>query len=352
MAGPPLPSSRLAIFTFIGPPPAWAVAKGGEDTASPWEWSDWEAAFRDYVRVKQHLYPHLTPRLYDVMWEPNLTASYTAKDIVEVYRHARAVLKEENPEAWLIGPNANEISDTLGWHEALFKEGLLDLIDAIGTHTYHAPPPERAGVVEDLARFRALVRKYHDGKDLPIYCPEMGYQGELGPELIDQARWLTRVITIYKGEGLTAYLPFYGIDYAGLGESEGGFGFCFNLQVEGPNPWGTKRLSPKPVASALAAWVDQLEGTTVLRRLHFVDSSVWGYAFEKRGAPVLALWTTEERKTIPLVVGSPKSIDLVDIMGHAMRVTPVHGLARIEIGPDITYVQGAAAGVYGRRAGQ
>lgn len=341
MAEPPRPPYRLAIFAFIDPAPQWA-RRGGEDQPNPWEWSDWEATFRDYIRVKKHEYPDLKPRLYDVTWELNLTPGYTAKDIVEVYRHARKVLKEEDPEALLIGPNADTIFGTLDWHEALFREGLLNYLDAISTHTYHAPPPEEADLVPGIARFRALVRKYNSGRNLPIYCPEMGYQGELGPELVDHARWMMRVITIFKGEGLTAYLPFYGIDYEAPGSAQAGFGFSFNLQVEGPNPWGSQRLSPKPVVSALAAWVDQLEGTTVIGPLQFPDKDVWGYAFEKAGAPILALWTTGKRRTIQLAAAAEGPVEQVDIMGHVTRLMPTRGVVQVEVGPDISYVRGAA----------
>ena len=347
MVEPPLPAYRLAIFTFVGPPPAWAVAKGREDRANPWEWSDWEAAFRDYIRVKKHLYPDLRPRLYDVMWEPNLTPRCTPKEIVEVYRHAGAVLEEEDPEALLIGPNANTIFGTLEWHEALFREGLLDYLDAIGTHTYHSPPPEAADVVQGIAQFRALVQRYHHGRDLPIYCTEMGYQGEVGPELVDHARWLMRVITIYKGEGLTAYLPFYGIDFQELGRGEAGFGFSFNLQVT-PDPWRTQRISPKPAVSALAAWVDQLEGATVVGPLRSMGEDTWGYAFEKDGTSILALWTTGEPKTVRLPAG-PEAVERVDIMGQATRLRLVRGGVQVEIGPDITYVKGASLVAHGRR---
>jgi hypothetical protein len=341
MAEPPRRPHRLAIFSFIGPPPAWALVKEHADLASPWEWSDWEAAFRDYVRVKRHQYPDLKPRLYDVMWEPNLTPSYAAKDIVEVYHHARRVLQEEDPEALLIGPNADTVFGTLDWHEALFRVGLLDYLNAIGTHMYHAPPPEAADLVQGIARFRALIRKYHRGQDLPIYCPEMGYQGEVGPELVDHARWMMRVITIFKGEGLAAYLPFYGVDYEPPGSAQAGFGFSFNLQVEGPNPWGTQRISPKPIVSALAAWVDELEGTKATGRLQFPDKSVWGYAFAKAGAPILAVWTTGERRTVELAAAAGGPVEQVDIMGHVTRLKPVRGVVWIEIGPDISYVRGA-----------
>jgi len=66
---------------------------------------------------------------------------------------------------------------------------------------------------------------------------------------------------------------------------------------------------------------------------------MWGYEFRKGKEPIFTLWTTGEQKTIRLFTRE-KSVEQADIMGQVTHVTPVHGVAQIEIGPDISYVRG------------
>ena len=203
----------------IGATPEWA-RKTDMSQAPPYaDWEDFLNFWRDTIRVNKHLYPHMNPRIYDPAWEINLNVPktgihkppYHPEDVVELYRRTREVLKEEDPNAILVGPNCSSPIKNLGWNEPLLRAGLLKYIDAYNCHGYHSPPPENARVVEAFRDLRAMIRKYNDRRDLPIYITELGYRAKYGSEdrYREHARWHTRTAIILKGEGIRAYLPFY-----------------------------------------------------------------------------------------------------------------------------------------------
>jgi len=336
----------------IGAVPKWA-RKESTDEAPPFtNWEDFLNFWRDTIRVNKAVYPHMKPRTYDPAWEINLNVPKTGvhkppfhpEDVVELYRRTREVLKEEDPDAILVGPNCSSPIKHLEWNEPLFKAGLLDYIDAYNCHGYHSPPPEEARVVEGFRNLRAMIRKYNNGRDLPIFITELGYRSRYGSDdrYREHARWHTRVAIILKGEGVKAYLPFYGYDFPG---KEASWGFCFNL--EPTEKWGPRWVSPRPASPALAVCVRELEGAAPVRDLRFFGSGVWGYVFRSDAGPVLTLWHPEYQQRLRLPVGDVSVVRVTDIMGKTEELTPCDGTVSLDLGPSPVYVHGASYRLYG-----
>ncbi len=336
--------------------PEWARRSDYRTSPPPAykEWSYLLDMFRDYIEVEKVRYPHLQPRLYDVAWEINLNLglgsfqkpSYSYDDVVELYRRCRPVLKKTDPAGFMIGPCYSSLLEgsAIESHEELFKRGLLEYLDAIDCHAYHTPPPERIGIPEKTRRFNRLVAQYKNGLVLPIYCTELGFRSRYGTisRHREQAQWLARVATIFKGEGWRAFLPFYILDGDDV---EGSYGICFNPYTK-PTPWSPKALFPKPAVPALAVWAHRLEGTTPVRHLRFFGEDVWGYVFARDNQPVLVLWTVERLAPLSLPVGEGREVELVDFMGGVRRIKAEAGAVRLELGPAPQYVFGAAAEIY------
>ncbi len=331
---PPRPVYRPHILPFCGnfAGPAWAANKPG--LTPPYaRWEDYLAMVRDYVAVEKHLYPGMAHRVYGVAWEVNLNMPpsnfappYTPADIVELHRRAREVIKAADPKALVIGPCPSNLNPQ--WFELVFKAGVLDYVDGLESHGYTEGSftPEENDYPGKLATIRDLMRQYNHGKVLPIYITEAGFRGILGSRIIHRthAQVMTRLAIILKGEGVEVFLPFYGIDY-----DREDYGLCFNLEVDGPNPWGTKRISPKPAVNAFATCAGLLEGAKPVRRVKIPGEDVWTYLFDREGTSILAAWSPNGTKNVSLPVSNTGSVEAVDTIGHSSHL-PVRG-SRIEL---------------------
>jgi len=347
---PPYPGApfRPHICPISGnfPPPDWALRK---DASSPpaYDWIAYEAWLKDIVRAEKRLYGWMDRRIYEPAWEidlnrpPNPTQkpAYTPAEIVELHRRCRLVIKQEDPGAVIIGPCPSTLDDdVMEWLESLFKAGLADQIDAVSIHGYHAPPPESADLPDKIAKLNRLTRQYA-GRVLPIYSTEIGYPDTVGSwrDFLSQARHISRLAIILKGEGIRIFLPFYGIDYDAYN-----FGFCFNLEMDHPwGPWSTKRISPKPAAPALSQVSRVLEGALPVKRMSFPDPDIWGYVFEKDGRPIMVIWRTGEPKTIRIPVGRVDSLEVQDMMGRSIRIKASGGAVSFAVDGSPRYLLGA-----------
>ena len=340
--------------------PKWAASDTPEKAPGLKDWSSFLDYFADYIKVERHQYPHMKRRIYDVAWEINLNSPsskvqrpiYTEEDVVELFKRARAVVDDNDKGSMLIGPCTSTVDDN-EWVARLFKAGLLNYIDAIEEHTYHAPPPERSKVAEKIRELKSLIKKYNDGKDLDIYCTELGYRSKYGSSdrHKEQAQWHVRMATILKGEGLKAHLPFYPYDMEG---EESSWGICYDLDAK--FTWGPKSLSPKAAVPALAVCVDQLEGAEPVACVPYFGSDIYAYVFMKEGEPLMAIWSVEERHKVALKASeapaSKSALLVTDIMGAERTVACEDSMATLEISPSILYVRGLSKKLYGGPIGQ
>jgi hypothetical protein len=299
----------------------------------------------DYVEVEKHLYPHLLPRIYGVAWEVNLNMPpnhmgplYTPADVVELHRRARQTIKAADPDSMVIGPCPSNLNSE--WMESVFKAGLLQYVEGIESHGYADSGfmPEENDYPGKIAALNAMMRQYNHGKVLPIYITEAGIRGLLGSKIIyrQQAQFIARLAIILKGEGVRVFLPFYGIDY----DRDGWWGFCFNLEVDAKNPWMTRRISPKPAVTALAACAGVLEGAKPVRRVSGLGENVWAYAFQRPRDFVLAIWSTAASPQVSIPAGELKSLEVLDIEGHPVQVPIRAGQLTLNIDASPHYVLG------------
>jgi hypothetical protein len=156
--------------------------------------------------------------------------------------------------------------------------------------------------------------------------------------LWSQAERMVRTSIILKGEGVRVLLPFYGIDY----ERTECFGFLLNLDVDAPSgPWSTRRASPKPVVSAMAVCVDQLEGAAAEGRVTGLDPEVLAYRFRRGETTITAVWSPGGKRPVslpvsPLAEGAP--VEVIDTMGRPVRAEARGGAVSLIAGEAPLYV--------------
>ncbi|MFA5203868.1 MAG: sugar-binding protein [Lentisphaeria bacterium] len=332
--------------------PAWAKIPG--DTGPGFQWDDYLAFLRDYVRVCTKIYPNQRPRIYEGSWEiflnspehPSRKPLYDAAMVTELYRRSAAVIKAEDPEAWLIGPCDGYLHPACqDFFNNLFKAGFLEHVDAVSTHSYAEPPPEQSDIPNNLALLREQIRKYK-GRDLPIINTEAGFESRVGSvdHLRDHARWEVRYAMIMKGEGVRQHLAFYQFDFGIGGNRMETWGFCFNLDPK--VTFGPREIAPKPAVPAYAVCAKMLGTAQPVQNLRWWGKDVWGYVFEDRGEPLLAVWNPNRRQSFRVPVGEAARVTVTSIMGRERVVPAKDGFATVEIGPDPVYIIGAAKEVY------
>lgn len=345
IAAGPEPPFRFHFLPFRGnmgaEVPPWARADGVPPFAS---WDDYLAFVRDYALAQRANYPHQRPRLYGALWEANLhlppyqvqPPPMNPAQLVEILRRTADAVRATDPEAQILGPCPSVLD--LDWFEAMFQAGALELIDGIETHGYleRVFTPEANDFPGKLAGLRELMRRY-GGRELPVYVTELGLRGQLGAENIAraQAEQMVRAAVILKGEGVRVFFPFYGIDY----DHADGWGFAYNLDVDAPHgPWGTRRIAPKPLVTALAACALLLEGTVPDGRLSDLGEGVWAYRFRSAEATITAAWCPDGGRAVAVPVPGAARVERFGLEGHPLPADLRDGAVEVELGPAVTYL--------------
>ena len=327
--------------------PAWA--KLSDDAAPNFKWDDYLAFLRDAVRVAVKIHPNQRPRIYDGSWEiflnspehPSRKPIYSVEQVAELYRRSAAVIKQEDPTAWLIGPCDGYLHPvSQDWFHKLFQAGFLNSVDGISMHSYAEPPPEQADIPNALAMLRGEIRKYK-GREIPLFSTEAGFESRVGTvdRLRDHARWEVRYAMILKGEGVRLHLAFYQFDFGA--ET---WGFCFSLDPK--TGFGPAEIAPKPAVPAYAVCAKMLFTARPVQNLRWWGPDVWGYVFEDQGEPLLVVWNPCRRQPFRVPVGAAARVTVTSIMGHETAVPARDGFATVEIGPDPVYITGAAKALY------
>lgn len=289
-------------------------------------------------------------RLYEALWEPDLSAS-SPEAIVEACRLTRQALRKGDPEALVMGPTICNVFQKNDYFRRCCEAGVLREVDVFSVHAYTPYPPEPAGFVRNIRTVRDLVRRY-GAPDMPMVSTEHGFQAAaVRDEELLQMNGMIRQQLILLGEGFLFGMPFVVKDFGGdfADRPEGDYGLFYNLKLSLPNNrWGSNRLSPRPVAAALAAFSEMLDGFRPTAVLETLGDTILGYAYSNaQGKVVIALWDWgDEPSTVTIPVGT-QTVEVVDIMGNAVRRHVPDGNLRLELGQSPVYVRGLSASAWG-----
>lgn len=235
--------------------------------------------------------------------------SYT-KLLQAVYPRIKAV----DPNVTVIAGASTSGAVKKGWLEEVVKLGALNYCDAISIHSYNysEPFPQRGPEACSawMADVQEMLRRYHDGKDVPFYVTEMGWpthvtKGGTDPEL--SASYLARLYLLARTSA----------SFAGL--------WWYDFQDDGWNPkynednFGLVRpdLTPK-AAYYVMADISQLVGKgQYVGRIETPDVHVRGLRFTRDGRDYWTLWSDDDQdRQIVLQTERPDTPVLVRRLGH------------------------------------
>lgn len=259
----------------------------------------------------------------------------------QMIKHAWAKLKAERPDVKVLG--CGTVLIPLPFIESVFKQGGLKHMDAVAIHPYRGAPE---GVDQEVEELRALIKRYNDGQDKPIWVTETGsinkteYDWEQGRHTYEQgrakaARYLARqYVLLLKGgvEKIFWYLASDHMEFVSMGllrkrDEESGMGA---YAVASPYV-------------AYATMIRQLDGTTFVEREARRDySRAYCLRFEGGGRTVRCCWATRPSR---LVFATAAPLTVTDLMGGVTTLEPQDGQVALEAGLDMQYVIGPITSV-------
>ena len=216
----------------------------------------------------------------------------------------------------------------LPWFEGIFKHGGLDKMDAVVIHPYRGEPE---GVDEEIADLKALIRKYHQGQDKPIWVTETGRWDKTPEGRHNVARYLVRMYTLLLSENVERIYWYLLRDYQSF--------TTMGLLYGDKEPMG--RYVPAPAYAAYANLIRQLGGAAYVRR-EATDRWTRIYLFRKGDDQVRVCWTTAPT-TVTFKAAAP--LAAIDIMGGEQPLEQAEGGRRLALTLSPVYVKGAVTGI-------
>ena len=287
-------------------------------------------------------FPFQKRNYYFIHWEPDWHWKGSDEDFIKMYEVAYKAVHENDPDALLLGANYGVLATGNKHFERLFAKGLGQWLDGIVTHGYYIPEvqdPESGNLIVDMRKLMDMKRRYLKPDAFVINSewgtnygsvPALKYH----PALLGEASRFMRGHIIALGEGCDTTMFFYTADM-----DEHGWGLFYNLNA--PNPGcGATNVAPKPVMATATFATRLLEGTKNLCVMDFLGENVWGYAFDRAGVPVVALWSLDDVEREIDVPAGVKELTAFDPVGNPSTIKCHDGIAKLRIGAIPCYLMG------------
>lgn len=250
----------------------------------------------------------------------------------EMLKVAHEAIKKVRPDVTVVGISA--VSTPFPYFEDLFKRGALQYMDALSFHPYrtHATPE---GLEPLLAKLQKLIKKYNNGKSMPLWITELGWfvkknddnSGVIVTEA-DQAKYLVRAITLCVAGGVEKYYWYLARDDKHFPAS--------GLLRATTDPLG--RYAPKPAFVAYGTMARALAGATFEKREPTVGEGVYSMLFRRGEEEVRVMWSL---KPLTLQAKAPKPLAITDLVGGTQTLEPKDGAVTISLTDTPVYVVGA-----------
>lgn len=275
---------------------------------------------------------------YNGSWCKGPAATDRPKYYTQMLQHAYERIKEARPDVQVLGCAAVIIP--MPYLEAIFQHGGLKYMDGVVIHPYRGTPE---GVDEEIAALHALIRKYNNGRDKPVWPTEIGhyddseYDWEKGRNYYEKGRhniaqYLVRQNVLMLSAGIEKSFWYLGRDY-----SEQGFKTMGLLR--GPKDT-LGRYAPAPAYPAYANLIHQLYGATYVKR-EAKDDATRVYTFKRGKEEIRVCWATQPSH---IAINTSTPVTVVDIMGGEETLRPAGGQVYLNLNEDPVYVKGLTTG--------
>ncbi len=315
----------------INPLPQWLRPKCEKRTVTPYNNRKEtdplfppEDAWRKHVRAIAEKYKGRI-RHYEIINEPN--ADYFANEYMILLKAAHEEMKKADSQVAIIGfcSSGDWGLPPGAFLEDCAKTGGLKYSDIVSYHPYETPKIPAANKLNQACM--DIIKKYNDGKMMPLWNTEIYYLTGKGKNDDEKGR--------YKpADAAQRFLTDLG---DGLGQS---------IAVTSSSLW-QRVLSPHLSSNYGREWIPSdkyvcynalariFEGAKPKNRIFWPAQSVC-YIYEREGRALAAFWAYGDKKDLSVKIDANSSdIELFDVLGNRIPF-PENGL--IKLSNDPVYV--------------
>ncbi len=286
-----------------------------------------DAATDAFVRYAEFVVRHFrgVVRHYEIWNEYDISigsktpgsAENYAKLLKKVYPRIKAI----DPSIVVYGGAMTPTGVKNGWLEKMLEQGALSYLDVVSIHTYNYGEPGRARTPEAwsewMERVQDLLKKYNQGKPVPLYVTEMGWPthiGKRGTPLRISGDFLTRMYLLSRTQPFLKGIWWYDFQ-------DDGWKATYN-----EDNFGIVRpdLTPKPAYFSLAGIAGLVAQAEYTGRTDTGDPEVYVLRFrEKSGRDVWAVWSAHEEDewqvTLKAEGANPQPLRLGEVGGPVIE---------------------------------
>jgi hypothetical protein len=259
----------------------------------------------------------------------------------QILKAAYGSIKKIRPDVTVVG--GATVLIPLPYLERLFEHGALDSMDALSVHPYgYGEFPE--SVEYELSDLKALIARFNDGKQKPIWATEIGRQDKTPDGRRNTAGYLVRLSTILLSQGVEKIYWYLLRDYSDF-ETMG-------LLRDSNSPFG--RYAPAPAFVAYANLIRQLDAAEFQRR-EKTDPRTRIYLFNTGKEQCRVAWVTDDTRNTDnagtlAFFKTAKPLRVTEIDGREYSVVPVNGEASIRLTSTPVFVEGPVSSVREKRS--
>jgi hypothetical protein len=248
-------------------------------------------------------------------------------------------IKKIRPDVTVVG--GATVLIPLPYLEGLFEHGALDSMDALSVHPYSEFPES---VEYELSDLKALIARFNEGKQKPIWATEIGKQDKTPDGRRNTAGYLVRLSTILLSQGVEKIYWYLLRDYNDF--------TTMGLLRDSDSPFG--RYAPAHAFVAYANLIRQLDASEFERR-EKTDPRTRIYLFNRGEEQCRVAWVTDGTGNTDDVgtlafFKTAKPLRVIEIDGHEHSVVPVSGEASLRLTSTPVFVEGSVSSVREKRS--
>ncbi|HEX2950811.1 MAG TPA: sugar-binding protein, partial [Armatimonadota bacterium] len=216
--------------------------------------------------------------------------------------------------------------------ENVLKNGGAGAMDALSIHPYYYPrSPEKANLLGDLARMKALLERY-GVKQPKIWLSEFGYPSQLDEHGVTPARSAAYMVRYYLQALSQPYVERV---------------FYYDIRNDGTNPtnnednFGLMTFESGPKAG-YGAYNTMARLLYHKRQVHDVPigAEKLCYQCSGDGGTAFVAWSLTAGETLSFTSAATK-LTLTDLMGNEQQLLPRQGVFTVALSEEPVYMTGA-----------
>jgi hypothetical protein len=259
----------------------------------------------------------------------------------QILKAAYDSIKKIRPDVTVVG--GATVLIPLPYLESLFEHGALDSMDALSVHPYgYGEFPE--SVEYELSDLKALIARFNDGKQKPIWASEIGKQDKTPDGRKNTAGYLVRLSTILLSQGVQKIYWYLLRDYNDF--------VTMGLLRDSDSPFG--RYAPAPAFVAYANLIRQLDAAEFQRREE-TDPRTRIYLFNTGKEQCRVAWVTDATRNIDdagtlAFFKAAEPLRVTEIDGREYSVVPVSGEVSVRLTRTPIFVEGPVSSIRENRS--